>query len=148
MHWHFAREDFFASALHGSYPKIKGTVDRTTGCALIWSRVFRDTPEQSVLGILKTIIPALHDTTTGNTADLDQSIAALLLRAQLEAKTWDMQAGVEVWSPGKVTLRAAKMLANGEDVEVISRKDDHICSLRWEGEGRVEWLANEKYGWC
>lgn len=148
MGWHFAREDFFASALYGPYPEIKGTVDRKTGCALIWSKVFRDDPEQSGLDMLKTIIPAHHDTATDNTADLEKSIAALLLRAQLEAKTWDMQAGVEVWNPEKITLRAAKMLANEEDVEVVTRKDEHICSLRWEGEGEVEWLANEKYAWC
>jgi hypothetical protein len=97
---------------------------------------------------LKTIIPSHHDTTAERTPDLDKSIAALLMRAQLEAKKWDMQAGVEVWNPERITLRAAKMLANEEDVKVITREDEHICSLRWEGEGEVEWLSSEKYAWC
>jgi GNAT superfamily N-acetyltransferase len=148
MDWHFAREDFFASALYSSYPEVKGTIDRKTGCALIWSRVFQESPEQSGLAMLKTIIPAHYDTATENTADLEKSIAALLLRAQLEATASNMRAGVEVWNPEKVILRAAKVLANEEDVEVVTRKDEHICSLRWEGEGHVEWLANEKYAWC
>jgi GNAT superfamily N-acetyltransferase len=146
--WHFAREDYVASTLHDAYPEIKGAIDRQTGCALIWCRVFRDTPEQNGLDILKTIIPSHHDTTAERTPDLDKSIAALLMRAQLEAKKWDMQAGVEVWNPERITLRAAKMLANEEDVKVITREDEHICSLRWEGEGEVEWLSSEKYAWC
>jgi GNAT superfamily N-acetyltransferase len=146
--WHFAREDFLASTLHNAYPEVKGAVDRKTGCALIWSRVFRDTPQQNGLDILKTVIPSPHNATAERTPDIDNSIAALLLRAQLEAKVWDMQAGVEVWNPEKVTLRAAKMLANEEDVKIITRKDEHICSLRWEGEGEAEWISNDKYAWC
>jgi GNAT superfamily N-acetyltransferase len=146
--WHLAREDFFASAMYDSYPEAKGAIDRETGCAIIWCRVFRDTPEQNGLDILKIIIPAQHNFAAEMTPHLERSIAALLLRAQLEAKAWDMQAGVEVWNPEKVTLRAAKMLANEEDVEVITRKNEHICSLRWEGEGQVEWLSIEKYAWC
>jgi hypothetical protein len=61
-----------------------------------------------------------------------------------------MQAGVEVWSPNALTLRAAKILAKEEDVHVINRKDDHICSLRWVGNEaeQVEWLSSEKYAWC
>ena len=146
--WHFAREEFQARTMHNSYPEIKGAVDRKTGCALVWCRVFRDTPEQNGLEILKTVIPTQHRTTVDRTPDLDKSVAALLLRAQLEAQRWDMQAGVEVWSPENITLRAAKMLANEEDVKVVTRKDEHICSLRWEGEGEVEWLSSEKYAWC
>lgn len=148
MTWHGAREDYQASALHDSHPEIKGAIDRKTGCALVWCRIFLETPEQNGLDILKIVIPVHHNTTAERTPDLDKSIAALLLRAQLEAKVWDMRAGVEVWSPDEITLRAAKMLANEEDVKVIARKDEHICSLRWEGEGEVEWLSSEKYAWC
>ena len=144
MTWHFAREEFQARTLYNSHPNIKGAIDRITGCALIWCRVFRDKPEQNGIDILKTIIPNTEE----RTPDLDKSLAALLLRAQLEAELWKMQAGVEVWSPEPLTLRAAKILANQEDVEVITRKDEHICSLRWEGEGQVEWLSSEKYVWC
>ena len=107
--------------------------------------MFRDVPEQNGLDILKIVVPP-----TQSTPDLDKSMAALLLRAQLEANAWNMQAGVEVWSPDGLTLRAAKILAKGEDVNVISRKDDHICSLRWVGNEaeQVEWLSSERYAWC
>jgi GNAT superfamily N-acetyltransferase len=146
MTWHFAREEYLAGTVHNSYPKVKGAVDRKTGCALIWCRVFRGAPEQNGLDILKIVVPPAVQ----STSDLDKSIAALLLRAQLEAKAWNMQAGVEVWSPNALTLRAAKMLAKEEDINVISRKDDHICSLRWGGNEaeQVEWLSVEKYAWC
>ena len=144
MTWHFAREDFVAGALHNSYPEIKGAIDRATGCAVIWCRVFKDTPELNELDILKIVVPPPSE----NKPNLDASVAALLLRAQLEAKLWNMQAGVEVWSPESHTLRAAKILAVEEDVEIITRKDEHICSLRWEGAGQVEWLSNERYAWC
>lgn len=148
MAWHFAREDFFVRALHGSYPAIKGTIDRETGCALIWSRVFHDNPEQGELDVLKTVVPVHGNADAEKTANLKRSIVALLLRAQFEARTWNMHVGVEVWNPEEILLRAAKMLSDEEDVKVITRKDEHICSLRWEGEGEAEWLANEKYAWC
>ena len=144
MAWHFAREEFQAGTLYNSYPEIKGSIDRETGCALVWCRVFREEPEKNGLDVLKFVIP----TASEKKPNLEKSIAALLLRAQLEAKLWNMQAGVEVWSPEPLTIQAAKILANQEDVEIVTRKDEHICSLRWEGDGQVEWLSSEKYAWC
>ena len=79
-------------------------------------------------------------------------MAALLLRAQLEASEWYMAAGVEVWDPTELTITAAQKLKSAEHgkVEVITRDKEHICSLRWSDHANEDavWLANEKYAWC
>ena len=150
MVWHHAREEFQARTLYNSDPLIKGAVDENTGCALIWCRVYAEKPEQHQIQVLKTIVPS--DTKGASTQELERSLAALLLRAQLEAHAWSMPAGVEVWSPDQMTLAAAQKLAMSEEkIKVFERADEHVCSLRWIGgeEGDVvEWLANEKYAWC
>ena len=176
MVWHHAREEFQARTLFGTDPNIKGTIDRATGCALIWCRVWRgNNTEHDGIDILKTVIPGIVDDPSEgllssrtwaatsslpatdqqapnlsiSAYDLRKSLAALLLRAQLEAANWKMQGGVEVWNPEGIVLEAAKTLSGTEkEVEVIIREKEHICSLRWEGQGEVEWLANEKYAWC
>ena len=156
MDWHHAREEIQALSLYNLIPNIKGAVDTRSGCAVIWSRGYSLNPSASQLHILHLHIPEVsQDEISQSNPDLEKSIAALLLRAQLEAQTWWMHSGVELWSPEEVTVRAAGLLAQkGEKVEVVVREDEHICSMRWiGGHGGVEkeevvWLGNEKYAWC
>jgi GNAT superfamily N-acetyltransferase len=144
MEWHFAREEFHARALHHKEPHIKGADDPSTGCVLIWSRVWGETAQKNKLHILYTMTP------TEPSDDVIRSIAALLIRGQLEAKKWDMQAGVELWSPTAEVVKAAQLLAGEEDVQIAIRDKESICSLRWVngGDEDMEWVANEKYAWC
>ncbi len=171
MVWHHAREEFQAKSLFNKDTAIKGAVDPATGCALIWCRVWRE-GENDGIDVLKTVIPGIVDdpsegvlssrtwssTSSQSATDsaehsigayrIRQSLAALLLRAQLESAIWKMQGGVEIWSPEGVVIAAVKVLNKNEDVKIVVREEEHICSLRWESEGEVEWLANEKYAWC
>jgi hypothetical protein len=144
MQWHWAREDFQARTLYNKNPNVKGVEDSATGCALIWSRVYGETPQRNKLYILHAMIPL------DATGDITGSIAALLLRAQLEAKTWDMHGGVELWDPSTEVLDAAQFLAGEEKVKISIRDKESICSLRWMGGKNelVEWVASEKYVWC
>ncbi len=143
MEWHHAREDFQAKVLFDKEPRIKGAKDPTTGCALIWCRVWGVTSPGSKLQILHTVIP------TDAKGDITGSIAALLLRAQVEAETWDMQGGVELWSPAPDVIKAAQSLAGIEKLQITIREKESICSLRWAGgDEEVEWAANERYCWC
>lgn len=145
MGWHHAREDFQARTLFGTDPEIKGAIDPSSGCALIWSRVWRETPARHSIDILRTVIPSKN---TLSAEEIEMSLAALLLRAQLESTAWDMLAGVEVWAPEESLLAAATLLNGSEkEVEIVVREKEHICSLRWEGEGDVQWFASEKYPW-
>lgn len=81
------------------------------------------------------------------------AIAALFRLARKEAQEWKM-ADVEIWNPNEVTVRAVKSLDS--EAEVVHRDQESIASLMWYGErpddgpvtGYVDWLANEKYGWC
>ena len=148
MSWHFAREELQCRFLGNLYPAIKGAIDPATGCALIWCRVYASDPAEAALNVLKTIGSTVPSVTP---EQIQKSQAALLLRAQLEAKAWDMQMGVEVWSPEQSTLDAAELLSENEKkVDVVVRDKEHICSLRWEGgaQDEVDWIANERYAWC
>lgn len=144
MEWHHVRERFQAKALYDKDPNIKGAEDPVTGCAMIWSRVWGETTQNNKLHILYTIIP------TEAPGNVTGSITALLLRAQIEASTWEMHGGVELWSPAASVLEAAQFLAGEEKVQIAVRDKESVCSLRWiDGERqKVEWLANEKYAWC
>ncbi|ERF68327.1 hypothetical protein EPUS_02783 [Endocarpon pusillum Z07020] len=144
MEWQHARENFQAKTLFDRDPNIKGAEDLATGCALIWCRVWGEVPQNNKLHILHTVIP------TDVKGDAISSIAALLLRAQMEAKTWDMHGGVELWSPTPDVVNAAQSLAGIERVQTTIRDKESVCSLRWiGGEGEeVEWVADERYCWC
>jgi len=146
--WHIARDEFQCQLLEKGHPKVKGAIHRETGLALIWCRVFAEREQDWQLHILHTVVPP----SIQNSADALAVMAALLLRAQLEASQWDMAAGVEVWDPAELTLAAARKLKSEEQgkVEVITRDKEHLCSLRWNNHDNVDvvWLANEKYAWC
>jgi GNAT superfamily N-acetyltransferase len=144
MQWHHAREEFQARALLEKDPDIKGAEDPITGCALIWSRAWGKSPQDNKLHVLHTMIPV------GVDGDAVGSIAALLLRAQLEANAWDMGGGVELWSPEPDVVEAAKSLAGKENVQIKIRDKESVCSLRCivNLNGEVDWVANEKYAWC
>ena len=144
--WHFMREEFLAEVLGRENPEIKGCIDRKTGVALIWTRTYGEDSATWHLSILYVHMPE----EISHTEEARKSLSALLLRAQYEAQVWDMVAGVEVWDPRPEVVEAAKAIAHGDEVEIISRDQEHICSLKWNGPDTddVVWLANERYAWC
>lgn len=147
--WHIAREEIQARELNfpGGVPLVKGAVHKATGTALVWSRVFAQKEAENQLHVLRTVIDPAR---SAEEPEIQSAIAALLLRAQLEAKKWNMQNGVEVWSPPDAVVTAAQSLHEGKQIHVISRDKEHVCSLKWEGgsDEEVVWIANEKYAWC
>jgi len=144
--WHFMREEFLAEILGREKPEVKGAIDRRTGIALIWARTYSGESFRWHLSVLYVHIPE----NTIHTVETKKSLSSLLLRAQYEAHVWDMVAGVEVWDPREEVVQAAQAIAHGHDVQVVSRDEAHICSLRWNGpeSDDVVWLANERYAWC
>jgi len=146
LQWHFMREEFLAESLDREKPQVKGAVDQNTGIALIWVRTYSEDSSDWHLSVLYVHIPE----SVVHTDETRKSLSALLLRAQYEAHIWDMADGVEVWDPRREVVEAAQAIAYGHEVQVISRDQEHICSLKWNGSdaGDVVWLANERYAWC
>ncbi|KIW98301.1 uncharacterized protein Z519_01885 [Cladophialophora bantiana CBS 173.52] len=146
--WHFAREEYQTKVLGKSFPTVKGAIHRATGLALIWCRVYAAKESEWQLHILHTVIPPSVE----NSVDAQNTMAALLLRAQFEAHEWEMAAGVEVWDPLDLVVASAQRLRTEEQdkVEIISRDKEHLCSLKWAAgpADEVVWLAKEKYAWC
>ncbi|KAJ9651603.1 hypothetical protein H2198_009132 [Neophaeococcomyces mojaviensis] len=141
--WHFMREEFLSEYLGREKPVIKGAVDRKTGLALIWTRTYSADASGWHLSVLYVHVP---QNVSG--VAIVPSLAALLLRAQYEAFLWEMNSGIEIWEPREELVTAAQTIA--DDVKVITRDQEHICSLKWYGPETddVVWLANERYAWC
>jgi hypothetical protein len=150
IRWHHAREEFVGEELFGKIPKVKGAIvgsEKGKRIWCYWTRMYYNAREAkgNTLHILRLVIEDEQQT------DVADAIAALMSLARKEAEEWKM-AEVEAWNPSKATVAAARKLYPA--AEVIDRDRESIASLRWypEHEGGVadaiDWVGNEKYGWC
>lgn len=150
IRWHHAREEFVGNELYGKFPKIKGAMVGTEKGKRIWcywTRMYYNAHEAkgNTLHILRLVV---EDEQQENVAE---AFAALMAMAQKEAQEWQM-AEVEAWNPSAATVAAAQKLHPG--AKVVERDSESIASLRWypEHSGNVadsiDWVGNEKYGWC
>ena len=162
IQWHHAREEFAGNELLGRDPDIKGAYAKTelghqVWC--IWTRTFGSTEAGNTLNILRFVIQGDQllrsdgKEFTRHDASIQASIqagAAVLRAAQLEAANWNMN-DVQIWNPTPMTILAAK--ENEPSSQLLHRNEESIASLRWHGadpqdQNKVEWIGNEKYGWC
>ncbi|KAF2034945.1 hypothetical protein EK21DRAFT_55330 [Setomelanomma holmii] len=162
IRWHHAREEFVGMELRDKAPKVKGAIvgsekGKRVWCA--WTRMWSAERKDNTFHILRLVIEdgGWEDTASShpnsNAVDYshDAAIAALLSLAQREAQQWEMEQ-VQVWNPSSVTVRAAQKL--DPKAKVIDRDAESIASLQWfpEHDGpmadKIDWIANEKYGWC
>ncbi|KAL5120241.1 hypothetical protein ACEQ8H_001799 [Pleosporales sp. CAS-2024a] len=157
--WYHAREEFVGTELFGKMPKIKGAMVGTelgkrVWCfwTHMWYNSNRAEAEGNTLYILRLVVEdgSLADVAASN-QDLEASIAALLAMAQQAGEEWNME-HVEMWNPAAVTVKAAQRL--WPSAKVVHRDVESIASLQWfpEHHGpmapKMDWIANEKYGWC
>lgn len=156
IQWHHAREDFVWTELGGKTPKVKGAIVGTEKGKRVWCywsrKWYNQNPAEAkgnTLNILRLVIEDAHENSVNHSHDT--AIAALLAMAQREAEEWKMEY-VEMWAPTAATLAAAQRL--DPSVKVVDRDDESIASLKWfpEHDGpvadKIDWIANEKYGWC
>lgn len=158
--WLHAREDFVCKEILQRNPEVKGArvnTEKGHRAWCYWVRMYYNDDlskvESNVLYILRLVVEPEID----GTDDGVRAVAALLREAQKEAAKWNMEM-VNVWNPKEQTIKATAMAMGKkvEDVEVIDRETESITSLQWYGEmGKgekpkevVQWLANEKFGWC
>jgi GNAT superfamily N-acetyltransferase len=150
MQWHHMREDFVANKIFGKKPTIKGAICGEPGSRIwaVWTRAFYGPikPESgNTLHILRLVIEDEKD--TDENAD---KLKAILEIAQGEAKEWQLN-HVEVWNPTEITKKLIQR--TGLEHTEVEREEESIASLMWYGEGSgksdsIEWVGNEKFGWC
>ncbi|KAL9043536.1 MAG: hypothetical protein Q9214_003280, partial [Letrouitia sp. 1 TL-2023] len=164
MQWHHAREEFLAKELLQKSPDVKGALTKCKNGSRVWSiwtRTFGHDRAGNILNILRIVVEneALFGRQSVDTSNLSMAeptqdtvftIASVLRAAQLEAERWNM-AAVHFWNPSPLSVLAAKVIE--PSVTITIRDDDSISSLSRhrtklkKGE-TVDWVVNEKYGWC
>lgn len=167
LQWHQAREEFVANELRGGGGGVLSggqgaMVGDQEGSRVwcYWTRVWTNPGEVSpnTLHILRLVVegnacadfePATEEgVMRAKSSDVVKSVAALLAKAQQVAHASGMKQ-VQIWNPTSLTLAAAQLVK--PDASVIHRATDSIASLQWYGDGSwqdVDWVCNEKYGWC
>ncbi|KAK3687399.1 hypothetical protein B0T22DRAFT_457136 [Podospora appendiculata] len=150
MLWHLMREDFMTTHIFGRTPAVKGAVAGAVGRRVwaVWTRGYYgglDKVEGNTLHILRVVV---EDEDMAVEGELAHGFSEIIRIAQAEAAAW-RSADVQMWNPtDKVS---ALVEACGIAHRVVVRDQSSIASLMWYGEGEtaeLDWVANEKYGWC
>ncbi|KAL9607740.1 MAG: hypothetical protein Q9167_007370 [Letrouitia subvulpina] len=164
MQWHHAREEFLAKELLQRSPDVKGALTKCKNGSRVWSiwtRTFGHDKAGNILNILRIVVEneALFGRQSVDASNLSMvesnqdtvfAIASVLQAAQLEAVRWNM-AAVNFWNPSPLSVLAAKVIEPA--VTITIRDEDSISSLSRHGnklqrDETIEWVMNEKYGWC
>ncbi|EGO58848.1 hypothetical protein NEUTE1DRAFT_78329 [Neurospora tetrasperma FGSC 2508] len=174
--WHLLREDFMTQHIFHRTPSVRGAIyscPNRNGQRVwaVWTRsYYRGLESESIEGnhmhILRFVMEGVED--LGNEESLQkvtedpetekylvEAFRAILAVAQREAAEWRVQ-DVQMWNPSPLVSRLIEKAGVEGGYEMVERDMDSIPSLMWYGAegmegGRtedVEWVANEKYGWC
>lgn len=147
MQWHHAREDFVCNKLFKKQPQIKGAIVGEPGSRIwtIWTRAYYGPLNPKSGNTLHLLRLVLEDESA--TVQNAENLKAILELAQAEAREWQVDV-VDLWNPSEGVKKLVGM--TGLESRFVDRQEESIASLMWYGEGtdRVEWLMNEKYGWC
>ncbi|KAK3487498.1 uncharacterized protein B0T23DRAFT_207950 [Neurospora hispaniola] len=174
--WHLLREDFMTQHIFQRTPSVRGAIyscPNRNGQRVwaVWTRsYYRGLESESIEGnhmhILRFVMEGVED--LGNEESLKkvtedpetekylvEAFRAILAVAQREAAEWRVQ-DVQMWNPSPLVSRLVEKAGIEGGYEMVERDMDSIPSLMWYGAegmegGRtedVEWVANEKYGWC
>lgn len=160
--WHRAREEFLTSHLFGAVPEVRGALAGEEGKRVwaVWTRSYcggvGDEKAGNTLHVLRLVVEEELLCAGGEAeGDVDVEGLARKLRAvvgvaQREAGAWKCER-VEVWNPSALVREVVERM--GVAYRGVERERDSIASVMWYGkEGRegedVEWVGNEKYGWC
>ncbi|KAG9246207.1 hypothetical protein BJ878DRAFT_302556 [Calycina marina] len=152
MQWHHLREDFMTGKLFGKSPTTKGAIVGEEGSRVwaIWTRAYYGPLDGAESGNTLYILRLIVEDEQVNEANT-QALKSILELAQAEAAEWRCQ-HVALWNP---TENVKGLVGNTKlDHESVDRQSDSIASLMWYGSkdhekvDDVEWLGNEKYGWC
>lgn len=147
--WHLMREDYMTKHIFGRTPEVKGAVFGDPGRRVwaVWTRGYYgglENREGNTLHVLRVVIED-----EGQSDEyLARGFREIVKIAQAEAKEWLSQ-DVQLWNPSPKLARV--IMESRLDCEHVDRDTESIASLFWYGEGEtteVDWVANEKFGWC
>ena len=158
--WHHKKGEFVCQRLFGKEPQTKGAMVGQEGNRIwvIWTHRFYGNPKsassENTLYILRLVIE--NRAAAEMELDVDQQgrqveqMREILQAAQDEASKWKLYR-VMMW--GLTPLVVKLVDRTGVQHRRLERDHEGIASLLWYGEGSgredsLEWLGNEKYGWC
>lgn len=149
--WHLMREDFMTKHIFGKTPTIRGALFGEPGKRIwaVWTRGYYgglEKKEGNTFHILRVVVENEDDVSEEYVA---QGFKEIIQLAQHEAKQW-LSFDIQMWNPSPLLKSAAAK--SGLEHELIDREKESIASLMWYGESEpteaVDWVANEKFGWC
>lgn len=141
MQWHHLREEFMTNKLLGSSPDIRGAT--SGGISAVWTRAYYGPLEDPKAGNTLYILRL-----SGEKQGSENDLKAVLEVAQAEAARWKC-GQVQLWNPSKQVEELVSK--TGIKHNTVHREKDSIPSVMWYGEeepDEIEWLHNEKFGWC
>lgn len=147
--WHLMREDFMTRHIFSdATPTARGALYGEAGKRVwaLWTRGYygglKNPEVGNTLHILRLVI---EDEDGSDDEFLAEALEAIFSKAREEAAEWKVNV-VEMWNP---STRVRDLVDRaGVPHEFVEREKDSIASLMWYGEGDVEWVVNEKFGWC
>ncbi|KAK3319020.1 hypothetical protein B0H66DRAFT_255041 [Apodospora peruviana] len=148
--WHLMREDYMTKHIFGQTPAVKGAVwgeEKGKRMWAVWTRGYYgglEKIEGNTLHILRFVV----EDEGAEVECLREGFRSIVQIAQAEAAEWRSQ-DVQMWNPTPLTKKLVE--GCGLEYEFVERDKESIASLMWYGEGQseeVDWVANEKYGWC
>ncbi|KAG2414129.1 hypothetical protein HFD88_003320 [Aspergillus terreus] len=153
MRWHHSKEEFASETLFQRKPRVKGAIFGPDGHRVwvVWTHRFYEPPSETASMNTLYILRLVIENEVLWESDLQvEALRAVLLAAQAEAAQWGLHS-VKLWGPSTAVQEMVKR--TGIKYRHEDREKDGICSLRWYGGGsgledEVEWVGNEKYGWC
>lgn len=168
MIWHHKKEEFVCERLFGKQPTVKGAITGRPGHRvwIIWTHRFYQNPRSASSGntlyILRLVIEddgGLNQFSPDQEHDADRliqiesqahALRAVLECAQAEADEWNL-GHVNLWHPTPLVCDLLERI--DLPYRWVDRENEGIGSLLWFGEGSgkedtLEWIGNEKFGWC
>lgn len=152
MVWHHMREDFMTNQLFGRSPTTKGAIAGDSGSRVwaVWSRMYTGTLDKHADNTLHILRLVIENDSASEAAANAEKLKSILEMAQREAKEW-RSGHVELWNPTPYVKSLVQTL--GVEHSEVQREQDSIASLMWYGPGsggteNIEWVGNEKHGWC
>lgn len=149
--WHMMREDFMTKHIFGKTPAIRGAQFGEPGKRMwaVWTRGYYgglEKKEGNTFHILRFVV---EEEDSADEEYVAEGFRELIQVAQDEARQW-LSFDIQMWNPSPLLKSAAAK--SGLEYELVDREKESIASLMWYGEDEpteaVDWVANEKFGWC